>query len=481
VVEQGGVSVAAPRTVLVVGWGHNALERLWLRVAEKSGLKFVFVMHPKYTRATWTEAFGSSDYHFFFDVETEVLPAADSELLAALESDRVPTVHNMIKGDRVVSKLDYADALAYATYLAQRLENIYNDVAPMAVIGGFDAVHSGMALAVARPMGIPWYTMNFSVIPSGLVCLCDEMHPGARVQLEQPDKATLMKRAEEALSGFEDKELKAPLYIEPGRPPIGERLSRVPRQLAAAYRTARKSRHSDFFRFVEYASGHNVGAAMRLRRKRAAGHEALRQVRARTEVPDSPYLFFGFHMQPESSIDVWAPFYSDQFWVVEQIARAMPPTHSLLVKVHKSDVSRFSSADFQRLTALPGVEMVDPQANARTFIEASDLVVAIQGTIGLEGALLGKPVIMFGDSPVTIFPNAQRVGCIHDLPELIGDMLDSERPDRDLILQAYSQYLAPFQAACHNNWNNVPSDEEIDGFVQLYDRLERYLSSRDGN
>ena len=52
-----------------------------------------------------------------------------------------------------------------------------------------------------------------------------------------------------------------------------------------------------------------------------------------------------------------------------------------------------------RMRSFPGVELVAPLADARSFIESADLVVAIQGTIGLEAALLGKPVIMLGESP----------------------------------------------------------------------------------
>ena len=62
---------------------------------------------------------------------------------------------------------------------------------------------------------------------------------------------------------------------------------------------------------------------------------------------------------------------------------------------------------------------MQPFADTRGLIESSNLVISIQGTMGLEAALLGKPVIMLGDSPVTVFPSASRIGEISDLPKLV--------------------------------------------------------------
>ena len=96
------------------------------------------------------------------------MPAADKSLLASLEQDGLPTIHNMIMGDRIVSKLEYADVLGYATFLARRLGAIFDEIKPSVIIGGFDAIHGGLALAVARERNIPWFALNFSVLPPGL-------------------------------------------------------------------------------------------------------------------------------------------------------------------------------------------------------------------------------------------------------------------------------------------------------------------------
>ena len=156
-------------------------------------------------------------------------------------------------------------------------------------------------------------------------------------------------------------------------------------------------------------------------------------------------------MQPESSIDVWAPFFSDQIWVVQLLSRSIPPSHQLLVKIHMSDLTNFSGEQYERMQALPGVKLVRPFVDSRPFIDKADLVVSIQGTMGLEAALLGKPVIMLGDSPVTMFPSASRIGKVQDLPMLIRKKLLEPPPTRQEIVQAYASYLSPFAPASHND------------------------------
>lgn len=461
-------------SILVVGWGRSNLKRLWSRIAARSTSTFSFVMHPKYTARNWPGDGREENIHFFFENEDAAMPEADRELLASLECPGVPTINNMIMGDRVVSKLSHTDGLMYATYLARRLADLFTEIRPSVVIGGFDAVHSGMTLAIARRMNIPWFAMNFSVIPSGLVCLCDQMNPAARVLLKPPDTMVQGALADKVLAEFEQQQLAAPAYVAPPPLTVWKKVSRLPSRALAVYRTIRKWRRREFLRFVEYRSGHSVPAAVRVLWKSGVARRAIARVQTIDSPPETPYAFFGLHMQPESTVDAWAPFYSNQIWVIELMSRSLPPTHRLLVKIHKSDISNHSKEQLERMSALPGVELVTPTANARSFIERADLIFSIQGTIGLEAALIGKPVIMFGDSPVALFPSASRIGKIHELPELIKRKLTEVAPERGAIVSAFASYLAPFQLASHNDWTRTLSDVDVDNYVDFFEQLRQH-------
>jgi hypothetical protein len=95
--------------------------------------------------------------------------------------------------------------------------------------------------------------------------------------------------------------------------------------------------------------------------------------------------------------------------------------------------------------------------------------------IGLEAALLGKPVITLGESPVAVFPSATRIGDISCLPHLIRSKLAEVPPNRSEIVEAYAAYLAPFMRASHNDWRAEIDQQALVGYEELFDALRRYL------
>jgi hypothetical protein len=222
----------------------------------------------------------------------------------------------------------------------------------------------------------------------------------------------------------------------------------------------------------------SVGAALRGLSRARAARKAVRAIRMIAEPPKAPYLFFGLHTQPESAIDVWAPFYANQLSVLEALVLAMPVSHRLLVKIHKSDAANYTAAQLARMQALPGLDLVQPFADSRRFVDQADMIISIQGTMGLEAALLGKPVIMLGDSPVVKFPSAARIGELSELPALIRRMLERKPPARSAILDAYTDYLSPFLPAVHNDWTVRKTDAEIDKLVAFFRTLREYTSTQ---
>ncbi len=462
---------------LTVGAPQELVERLWQRIAVSGELQFSHLVHPALDAHSWSGSV-PANVHFLNDEPNPPMPAADRALLGSLERDDIPTIHNMILGDRVVSKVAYEDALRYATYLARQLTRRIAEIRPSVIIGAFDALHGGMGLAVARRLGIPWFALHFSVIPRGYACFCNRMTPAARILLDGCDPEATRRLAEQSLAQFEARTIQAPAYIAPAPAPLLGKLARLPRRLSSLRRTLGKAPRRPFLRFVEQPAAHDVAAALRVYRRSAAARDALAHVPTVLEPPSRPFALFALHMQPESSIDVWAPFCANQMWVIELLARSLPPTHKLLVKIHKSDVANYSLEQLQKMRSLPGVEIVAPFADTRRFLERMDLLFSIQGTIGLEASLLGKPVIVLAESPVRLFPSADPIGPVADLPALVRRKLAAAAPSRADILDAYAGFLAPFMPAAHNDWSTRRDEAEISGFVRLFEALARWQAGR---
>jgi hypothetical protein len=458
---------------LTVGTSARMVRNLWDRIAARGGYRVSHLVHPTYDPTSWDRTLSANKIYFFREDIRMRMPHPDCDLLESLVRNDVPTVHNMIMSDRVVTKLPYEDALGYATFLARRLTELYREIKPSVVIGDFDALHSSLGLAVARKFNIPWFALHFSAIPSGEAAFCANLSPASTVLLEPRRKEVLMNRAHEVLQNFEAGRARAPAYLPPQLLSPSFMFRHIPAQLRSVAQVLNRRRTREHRKYSDYPNSYSVAALFREAfRLRTNQLHIGRQKNLLVEPPTGKrYAFFGLHMQPESSIDVFAHFFSNQIRVIELIARSLPPTHALLVKLHKSDVPNYSSAYLRRLAAFPGLHIVAPHADALEFIRKADVVFAIQGTIGLEAALLGKPVIMFGDSPTKVFPSVSTFGRAIDLPALVRAKLAEKRPEREEIVERFADYLAHFYPASSNDWYRVPSDAEIDGYAHLFGLL----------
>jgi hypothetical protein len=468
------MSEQQPFHMVTVGMSPRLVNNLWDRIASRGGFRISHVAHASFDRNSWGGDSTGGSVYFIREQISEALPQPDPELLASLEQEGVPTIHNMLMSDRFLCPLPYEQGLAYATLLVRRLLALYRETKPSVIVGDFDNLLGSLGFAVAKRLSIPWCAMYFSPLPSGRVAFCSDLSPASMIKLDAR-RAELSADAERVLRDFEARKVQAYASVPPQLLSASFVFKQLPSQLRTLLQILGRRRLRQQLKYTDYAGSYSVAAKFR---------EALRARRNlwrmhRSGLATAPgrrrYAFFGLHMQPESSIDVHAHFFSNQLRVVELMARSLPPTHTLFVKLHKSDASNYSPQKLAQLSSFPGVQLVSPYADAIEFIRHADLVFAIQGTIGLEAAMLGKRVVMFGDSPVKNFPSVSTIGKVEDLPQLVREKLAERSPSREEILAGLATYFEPFHHASCNDWTVVPSDAQIDDYVQLFALLERYV------
>ena len=455
-----------------IGWGAVLIENMLDRLEQCSKVRFTHIVLTNFDAAILNKKSHRSDVIPVRRVGGDPLPPPDLDFLASLEVIGVPTIHNMILGDRVVRNLPSSTALSYATLLAKRIRNILKAEKPDVVIGGFDSLHAGIGLAVCRSLNIPWVAMSFTPIPIGYMAFCDRICPDATIKILRPVNESLKHEAKEALVAFESRKSQTPAYVSTHSVRIV--LKRLPKHLSAVSRRATMILNGSFDRFTTPNLLKTCTQYLRKRRNTLLFPNKW-FVR---KPPVARFALFALHMQPESTIDGWAPFFADQFHLIGQIVRAMPPNMKLLVKLHISDGDNYSPRQLRQIAALPGVELVHPTASSRDFVNCADLVFGIQGTICLESALLGKPVLMFGESPYLHFPGVEQIGRITDLSDQICSAISKSKPSRDEIFNAYVLYLSRYMPARYNNWTKPLNGEDIAQFTSCFERLKDHILSK---
>jgi hypothetical protein len=108
------------------------------------------------------------------------------------------------------------------------------------------------------------------------------------------------------------------------------------------------------------------------------------------------FVFYPLQYTPESSINVPAPYFVDQFRVVDALRFAMPSDCTLVVKEHPACLEMRPPAFMRRMRNLPGVTVAKATISSVDMIQRAALTVTVTGTAAFEAFLLGRPALALG-------------------------------------------------------------------------------------
>jgi hypothetical protein len=118
------------------------------------------------------------------------------------------------------------------------------------------------------------------------------------------------------------------------------------------------------------------------------------------QVTAEKFLLFPLHVTPEASLLGSVPELADQFALIKNLSMNLPVGTLLYVKEHPHQQVGLGLdyGFYRRVLSLPNVKLYGPGVSAETlYCDPKCLaVVVISGTLGLEAALRGVPVFVFG-------------------------------------------------------------------------------------
>jgi len=146
---------------------------------------------------------------------------------------------------------------------------------------------------------------------------------------------------------------------------------------------------------------------------------------------DSRFVYFPLHQEPERSLLLTAPFYTNQLEVITNIVKSLPVGYKLFVKEHPAMKSREwrKISFYKQLMALPNVVLVHPSVKPDDLMRNCSLVIAISGTASFEAAFHQKPSIIMSDTSFSILSSVHRLKSIEELPRIIRNSLESNITD----------------------------------------------------
>lgn len=456
--------------IFTVGWEPYFIRDLLFPIEQRTGIEFIHGLVGDSARVAYVlKQYPQLKTVALSKAEIDPLPRPDYELLASLECVGVPTVKSMVQGDRVLRHLPESDALGYATLIANRIRDKLREFQPDLILASHDSLHSAMSLAVARSLSIPWVAMAFPVIPDNLTGFCNALTPNSLVSIVRPVDELLRRYAKTLIQNVRLKDQRVVAYRAPTslmqwvRQYVihGRNLLRR-KQNAIELGLDRFTYPSSLDRFYDVA-------------RRSFNRLRLPTGNMLTAVPETSFVYCPLHMAPESMLDTWAPFYQNQLAFVAQLSLAIPTDLVFVIKLHFSDPDNYSRPELQKLMKLPRLYIAHPNAPGNTFIDKAALVVGIQGTSCLEAALLGKPVLIFGDSPYQHFPRTERAKRPDELYGQIRRMLNMSPVADEEIIEAYAAYMSRYMPGRINDWTRPIEKDELERLSDCFRALRSYV------
>tara|TARA_B110000467_G_scaffold163033_1_gene187913 strand:+ start:10521 stop:12002 length:1482 start_codon:yes stop_codon:yes gene_type:complete len=149
---------------------------------------------------------------------------------------------------------------------------------------------------------------------------------------------------------------------------------------------------------------------------------------AKIIITDKKFIYFPLQLEPERTLLIPAPYFSNQLEVIKNIAKAIPIEYKLVVKEHPMQKVRAwrNIEYYKEILSLPNVEFVHPSISNEKVIKKCSLVITATGTAGLEAALYQKPSIVLADVNYQTLPSVYRIKNIEELPEKIKLMLQKK-------------------------------------------------------
>lgn len=146
------------------------------------------------------------------------------------------------------------------------------------------------------------------------------------------------------------------------------------------------------------------------------------------------YAFFPLQVEPEMATSLFSQFYTDQLWLIKQVARALPINFKIYVKEHPGMYGYRPRSFYAELKKIPNLKLMRPAETGFNLIHGAKIIATLTGTTGWEGILFKKPVITFGDVFYNLLPMAEKCENINDLPRLIKKQLENFHYDEAALI-----------------------------------------------
>lgn len=170
------------------------------------------------------------------------------------------------------------------------------------------------------------------------------------------------------------------------------------------------------------------------------------------ELASQQYLFFPLHFEPEASLLYFAPDFSEQRMVIQEILKALPLDITLVVKEHPQQRGMLLNVDFGELKKRnSNLIFLPAKYNTHSLIKSSIATITISGTTGYESMMNEVPTMVFGDVFYDQHPQVIKIKSFKQLREIFkSNSYRKNKPSFEANINYTAKILASSQKGFPN-------------------------------
>jgi hypothetical protein len=359
--------------------------------------------------------------------------------LRNIETTDGPMINDIILMDRILRNKDHEFSIKYLGHLEKVVSAFLVQNQITIVNSGRDTALQLITMLICRRLGIPWIVPTRARIPQEMFGFCQRHDTEKLIQIHELTPEDRL-WAENFLSDFEKKSLRPALKTSARS--FADVIRLLPIHVKVFFQELSRATvdmGNDYARYT-------ILTLIRKYIRRRINMFRYKLLPPYSQVGDQMFCFYAMHTQPESSIDVVGSYFSDQVGLINWIARSLPASHELYVKVHPTDMDGKGPDYYRRITQIPGVRLISHSIDARELLRRCSLVFTLSGTIGYEAGLMGKPVITFARNFFNTLPTVHFCDSPTTLKNLVLQLLD--KPIASNWREGVLEFLAKLKASC---------------------------------
>jgi len=139
-----------------------------------------------------------------------------------------------------------------------------------------------------------------------------------------------------------------------------------------------------------------------------------------------PFLYLPLHQEPERSLLIAAPKFSNQIKTIREVMKNLPENYELYVKEHPTQGPSRGWREisfYQEIIDMPNVKLFHPNFDSKILLQNCNLVISVGGTSSFEASFFAKPSIIFADLGYSIIPSIKKLNSYDELKSGIVDSL----------------------------------------------------------